>query len=111
RAKLEAAGIPLEEVFTREPPGSVWWDLVRRRASRLEESWDRLENVVRLELGSIDERRGTIEAWRPSGVLPFAGAATLVLVLGWIGLAIGGYVPRPGWLDPVASWFWSLPWP
>jgi hypothetical protein len=111
RAKLEAAGIPLEEAFTREPPGAAWWDLIRRRASRLEESWDRLENVVRIELGSIEERRGTIESWRPSRLVPIAAAAALVLTLAWIGLAIGGYVPRPRWLEPVASWFWSLPWP
>jgi hypothetical protein len=111
RAKLEAAGIPLEEAFSREASGASWWDLIRRRASRLEESWDRLENVVRLELASVDERRGAIESWRPSRVIPMAGAVTLVLVLAWVGLAIGGYLPRPRWLDSVADWFWSLPWP
>ncbi len=110
-AKLEAAGIPLEETISRGSSGGPWWDEIRRRASRLEESWDRLETVVRLELSGIEGRLQTIERWRPSVVGPVLLAAALVGLMSWLGLAIGGYLRRPAWLDGVNDWFWSLPWP
>ena len=111
RAKLDAAGISLEEAVARRSLGDPWWDDVRRSAGALEEAWERLENVVRLELAGYDDRAETIARWRPSLVGPSILAVLLTGVVAWLGLALGGYVPRPHWLDGLHQWFWSLPWP
>jgi hypothetical protein len=110
-AKLGAAGIPLEQALSRSTLGSGWWDEIRRRAGALEESWDQLENVVRLELAAAATRIEEVEHWRPSPRAPLVIGGLLALVLIWLGLAIGGLVPRPPLLDPLTDWFWSLPWP
>jgi hypothetical protein len=111
RARLDAAGIPLEETLARPVQGGAWWDEIRRRAGALEEAWERLENVVRTELAAAAEREARIASWRPSPALPLAIGAIAAALLVWLGLALGGLVPRPGFLDPFNDWFWSLPWP
>ena len=111
-AQLAAAGIPLERQIARGfPAGAGWWEAVRQAASALEDSWEQLEDIVRRELA--DGRRGAavVEAWRPSPVPWVVAAASLTAVLGWVGLVLGGYLPRPSWLEWLARAFWSLPWP
>jgi hypothetical protein len=111
RGKLEAAGIPLEQVIDRPIAGASWWDETRRRASALEDSWDRMENVVRLELAATSDRIERVERWRPSPLVPLVVGGVVAALLIWLGLAIGGIAPRPAFLDSVTDWFWSLPWP
>jgi hypothetical protein len=112
RARLEAAGIPLERLLAR--PLSArddWGDAVQRACRALEASWDELEAVARAELTAWEPAVAALDAWRPPRAL-WLGALTLAAVTaGWVGLALGGYLSRPAWLDPFADWFWGLPWP
>lgn len=111
-AKLEAAGIPLEEQAGRGfPLGEGWWEAVRQSAVALEDSWEQLEEVVRRELRAAESNVAAIEAWRPSRVPWLVGLACLTLLAAWLGLALGGYLSRPAWLEGFHHWFWSLPWP
>ncbi|MBX3146582.1 MAG: hypothetical protein KF785_07385 [Gemmatimonadales bacterium] len=110
-ARLDAAGIVVEERVARGfSAGDGWWDEVRQAAVALEDAWDELEAQVRRELAVWQSRAAQVAEWRPS-LRPWI-VALAVSVAGaiWLGLVLGGYLPRPIWLDPVHRWFWSLPW-
>jgi hypothetical protein len=112
RARLDAASIPLERAVDRRPaPATDLGDWTRRACAGLEESWDALEASVWAELAEWDRAAAELDAWRPRRNVLVVGWAVAVLIAAWLGLAVGGYLPRPHWLDPVADWFWSLPWP
>ncbi len=111
-AKVEAAGIPLESRLARGfPAGSNWWDAVRQAAVALEDSWEDLELVIQAELAAADPVVARVGQWKPSSAPGLVALAVGLVVSGWVALALGGYLPRPQWLDPVNDWFWSLPWP
>jgi len=110
--KLEAAGIPLEQRLARGfPSGDGWWEGLRLAATALEESWDQLEDVVRQEVAAGEAVARRVDAWRPPRAPWIAGLVVALALVTWLGLALGGFLPRPRWLDPLANWIWSLPWP
>jgi hypothetical protein len=112
RARLDAAGAALERAVERSPSRRDDWPAaIRRAAAALEESWDELERVARAELLRWDAAARGLEGWRPPRGLWLGALGILGLGAGWLGLALGGWIPRPRWLDPVAGWFWSFPWP
>ena len=111
-AKLDAAGIALEERLARAFRGTEsWWDGVRQAAVALEDCWEALEEEVRRELASFDGAVAKVERWRPSLWPWFVALGALLLAATWVGLALGGFLPRPRWLEGLDDWFWSLPWP
>lgn len=111
-ARFEAAGIPLEEQVARGFGAETsWWDGVRQAAVAIEDSWEALEREVRRELAAVDLEVRRIEGWRPSLAGWYVALGLAVVATGWLGLVIGGYLPRPGPLEPLVTWFWSLPWP
>jgi uncharacterized protein YeaO (DUF488 family) len=111
-ARLAAAGIGLEAAVPQLEDGSIAWsDALRRTAGELEAAWEQLVATAHQELATWDRRATQIRQWkRPWTPL----VATRFLLLGsttWLGLVLGGYLPAPGWLRPLAQWFWNLPWP
>ncbi len=111
-AKAEAAGIPLENrLAIGFPAGSGWWDAARQTAVALEDSWEDLERVIETELAAAEPVVLRVAGWKPSPTPWFVALGVGLVLSGWLGLVLGGYLPRPGWLDPVNDWFWSLPWP
>lgn len=110
-ARLDSAGAPLERELARGGDPTEWPVAVRRRAAALEESWDELERLAREAVSARSSTVAALEAWRPPKALWVGLAAVLGLVAGWLGLALGGWIHRPAWLDPLADRFWSLPWP
>ncbi len=111
-SKLEAAGIPLEGRLARRfPTGLEWWDAVRQAAVALEDSWEDLEAVIRSELAEARPVVDQVSRWQPSPLPWYLALGVGVALTGWLGLVLGGYLPRPQWLDPFSAWFWSLPWP
>ena len=110
-ARLDAAGIPLEERVARLPSGDQWWEGIRQAAVALEDSWEALEELVAGELATAATTEGRIASWRPSLRPWFLALGSAILAAGWLGLVLGGYLPRPAWLDPFNDWFWTIPWP
>ncbi|HEX9893014.1 MAG TPA: hypothetical protein VGA78_03775 [Gemmatimonadales bacterium] len=110
RARLAAAGIPLERVSPPEQ-ASDWPDGLLRVAMALDASWERLERVVTDELLVWQRDVDRVRAWRrPTGPLWAITVAVLLLAL-LLGLSVGGYLPAPGPLRLLQQWFWSLSWP
>jgi hypothetical protein len=109
RARVEAAGIPLERV---NPPDRAADrnDALLRAAMALDDSWDRLERVIGEELRSWQADVERVRAWRrPTAALWLITGLALVLAIG-LGLSLGGYLPAPGPLGALQRLFWSLPW-
>lgn len=109
RARLDAAGIPLERT---EAPDSA--DDLRRAllhaAMALDASWDRLGAVAVGELAAWEREIARVRAWQRSRpLLWFITGSALVLALA-LGLSLGGFLPAPGPLGVLQRWFWSLPW-
>lgn len=111
-ARLSASGIGLEDAAPAlESPGAEWQEAQRRMAGELEQSWHRLVRTAQEELGFWQGKAGTIRTWRrPWWPLLLGGTAALTLST-WMGLMLGGYLPVPAPLRPIADWIWSLPWP
>jgi len=110
--KFEAAGIALEERTARPAASDQgWWDQIRQAAVALDDAWEDLEDLVRRELLAAAERARPVAAWRPSPIPRIVAGTGAVALAGWLGLALGGFLPRPGWLDGLHRVFWSLPWP
>lgn len=104
-AQFSAAGTGLEAAV--ESPG----DDVRRTAGELERAWDRLAVAAGRELAAWEHRAADIRAWqRPVRPLVIGGVVAGLAAL-WVGLVLGGYLPVPSLLRPLADWYWSLPWP
>jgi len=109
RARLDAAGIPLERI---EPPESAA-DLraaLLRAAMALDASWDRLGSVAVGELAAWDREVARVRAWRRSRPLLWVITGTTIVIALALGLSLGGYLPAPGPLGALQRWFWSLPW-
>ncbi len=107
-----AAAIPMERAT---PPESLapapWYDGIRNLAGALEESWDRLDQVMTEELMRWSMTAHRIAAWRRPPDVFWWTLGLLVLIALVLGLSIGGYLPAPGPLAAIRSWWWSLPWP
>ena len=111
-ARFSSAGIGLEEV-TREltNPAVEWGEAIRRTAGEFTGAWDQLLAMARQEHDSWERRTMQIREWRrPWRPLVLVGVA-LLLLAGWVGLVLGGFLPVPRFLQPLANWYWSLPWP
>ena len=111
-ARFSSAGIGLEEV-SRElgNPAVEWGEAVRRTAGEFTGAWDQLRALARQEYDAWERRTTQIREWRrPWRPLVLVGVALLSLAV-WLGLVLGGFLPVPGFLQPLADWYWSLPWP
>jgi hypothetical protein len=109
RARLDAAGIPLERVAPPEQAADLAEGLLRA-AMALDDSWERLERVVVDELTAWDGDVRRVRAWfRPRTTL-WAVTVSLLLLAVLLGLSLGGYLPAPGPLRLLQQWFWSIPW-
>jgi hypothetical protein len=107
--RLSAAGIGLETALERlGETGRDWNEQLRRVCGELEAAWDRLVSTALQELAGWNRRALEIRVWRrPWMPLLVAGGVLLALSV-WLGLVLGGYLPTPGWLRPLAEWVWGL---
>jgi hypothetical protein len=108
-ARFSSAGIGLEEV-TRElsNPAVEWAEAVRRSAGELSGAWEELREIAGQEYDAWERRTMQVRDWRrPWRPLILAGTL-LLLLAAWIGLLLGGFLPVPGFLRPLANWYWGL---
>lgn len=111
RRRLEAPAAPFREALpalgadpTAFPP---WVDRLGAVLRRLDTAWGGLEEAAARELAAWDAEVAAVRRWRrpawPMGVVTGA----VVAVAGYVGLVLGGYLPAPGWLRPLAEWWWA----
>ena len=111
-ARLSACGIGLEAaVHLLDDPSTSWSDALRRTAGELEAAWEQIGITARQELSTWDRRATEIRQWRRPWTPLVVSGLFLVGITTWLGLVLGGYLPVPRWLAPLARWFWNLPWP
>jgi hypothetical protein len=75
-----------------------WQEALRTVARRLEAAWLALEQEVDEERQRWNPEIDTLAAWRPSLSPVIAFWLPVALVLVWLGLVLGGYLPAPAWL-------------
>lgn len=104
-AQFSAAGSGLEAAV------AAGGNAAGHPAGELERAWERLSETAGRELAIWNQRAAEIRAWRrPWRPLLLGGAVAGIVAL-WIGLVLGGYLPVPALLRPLAEWYWRLPWP
>jgi hypothetical protein len=110
RNRAYACGIVLEDILPPEA-SEDWQAGLLRAAMALDDGWERLERVVVEELDRYRPDIELVRGWRrPLGPLwVWTGVAVVGVVA--LGLSLGGYLPAPGPLGALQTWFWSLPWP
>jgi hypothetical protein len=112
-ARLAAGGGPLVEALdaleaaaSRARDANVldtaahleWQEALRTAARRLEAAWLSLEDQVAAERGRWAPEIAAIAAWRPALWPVLALWTPLAVLLLWLGLVLGGYLPAPAWL-------------
>ena len=84
-----------------------WQVALATAARRLESAWLALEETARREQERWGRDIQRVRVWRrPTGPL-WAGTILIFLVLGYLGLVLGGYLPVPSLLHGVAEFWWS----
>ena len=96
---LEAAAARAADASVLEKDThAAWQDALRTVARRLEAAWLALEMEVEEEHVRWNPEIEALAAWRPSLWPIFVLWTPLAVVLVWLGLILGGYVPAPAWL-------------
>jgi hypothetical protein len=75
-----------------------WQDALRTVARRLEAAWLALEDAVEEERVRWQPEIDALAAWRPKLWPVIAAWIPLAVLLLWLGLVLGGYLPAPAWL-------------
>lgn len=87
--------------------GPSWAAGVSATARRVESAWTALRAAAGRELADWEPELREVAGWRrPSWPLWAVTAGVLGVAL-WAGLVLGGYLPVPGALRPVAEYLWS----
>ncbi len=110
QAALQVLAQTAQQVRTDRAPAAVveaWQDALATAARRLEAAWLRLEELVAEEWRRWEAEVGALRRWRrPLWPLLAVGITTVGLAL-YLGLVVGGYLPVPGILRPLAEWIWA----
>jgi hypothetical protein len=97
--ELEAAAARAADASVLEKDAhAVWQDALRTVARRLEAAWLALEDEVAEERVRWHPEIEKLAAWRPKLWPVIVGWLPLGVLLLWLGLIIGGFVPAPAWL-------------
>jgi hypothetical protein len=97
--ELEAAAARAGDASVLEKDVHAGWqEAMRTVARRLEAAWLALETEVEAERVRWQPEIGKVAAWRPKLWPVIVAWAPLGVLLLWLGLVLGGYVPAPAWL-------------
>ena len=97
--ELEAAAARAGEASVLEKDAHAGWqEALRTVARRLEAAWLALEAEVEEERVRWQPEIEQLAAWRPRLWPVIVAWFPLGVLLLWLGLVLGGYVPAPAWL-------------
>ena len=97
--ELEAAAARMAQASVLEKDAHAdWQDALRTVARRLEAAWLALEAEVKEERARWQPEIEQLAMWRRRLWPVIAGWLPLAVVLVWLGLVLGGYLPAPAWL-------------
>jgi hypothetical protein len=77
---------------------TAWQDALKTAARRLEAAWLALEDAVDGEAARWADVADRVAAWRKPLWPVFVVGGIALLVVFWLGLTFGGYLPAPAWL-------------
>src|SRR5213593_4797666 len=96
---LETAGGRVADASVLEKDAHAeWQEALRTVARRLEAAWLALETEVDEERLRWTPEIDAVAAWRPPLWPIFVVWTPLSILLIWLGLILGGYLPAPAWL-------------
>jgi ferric-dicitrate binding protein FerR (iron transport regulator) len=78
-------------------------------ARRLESAWQALTEAAQREQERWKAEIDRVRGWRRSVWPLWAITAAVLLVLTYLGLVLGGYIPGPRFLQGLADFWWSRP--
>ena len=108
---LEALASIADSVRSGRPSAEArqrWSDALLASARKTETAWRALEAAAAEEWKQWAVVVDRVRAWRrPRRGLWLITAAVLIVAL-LLGLVLGGYLPVPQWLRPLAEWWWAL---
>jgi hypothetical protein len=93
-----AAALVTDASVLEKDAHADWQDALRTVARRLEAAWLALESEVEEERSRWSAELDALAAWRPPLWPIFVMWTPLSILLIWLGLILGGYVPAPAWL-------------
>lgn len=97
--ELENAATQVADASVLEKTAhAAWQEALRTVARRLEAAWLALEAEVEEERVRWNPEIEAIAAWRPALWPVFLVWLPLGVLILWLGLIFGGYVPAPEWL-------------
>ena len=97
--ELEAAAARAAQASVLEKDAHAeWQDALRTVARRLEAAWLALEAEVQQERARWQPEIEQLATWRRPLWPVIAGWLPLAVLLVWLGLVLGGYLPAPAWL-------------
>jgi hypothetical protein len=120
--RLAARGAPFEAALVRlealaapaaaaGPAGEAafaeWWTAVTDAARALDASWHALTEAADDEVVRWQGEVARVRAWRRPRWPLWMISALVLAGAGWLGLVLGGYLAVPGWLRPMAEWWWT----
>lgn len=85
-----------------------WIDALRLVARRMEHAWLCLEEAAVEEEAAWQRDVTDIRQWRRPRWMLWLLTLLVVSILLYLGLALGGFLPVPAPLRPVADWWWSV---
>jgi hypothetical protein len=77
---------------------SAWQESLKTAARRLEAAWLALEGAVEAETARWTEVADRVARWRKPFWPVWVFGTVGLLLLAWLGLMFGGYLPTPEWL-------------
>ena len=97
--ELEAAASRVAEATVLDKDAhAAWQEALRTVARRLEAAWLALEAEVEEERRRWSPEIATLAGWRPRLWPVIALWTPFAVLLIWLGLVLGGYLPAPAWL-------------
>jgi hypothetical protein len=93
---------------TRGQLGQEQWQVALATAARrLESAWLALAVTARQEQERWNRDIQRVRAWRRPTWPLWTATGVVLLVFGYLGLVLGGFLPVPGFLRGVADFWWS----